>query len=369
MAKESLLHGALYDKHIAAGATMGEEAGWQAPLSYAGSLEEVATIRRRAGVLDISHVGRLRIRGDSALELLEKLCTHDVARQEDNTARPTLLCNDRGGIIDQGVLVRGEDFWLLTTSPGNRQKVLRHLMEQGEGLAVKIDDQTEKTAHLAVIGPQAPKLLDACLPIKPSPLPRGAVVVGSLMIARYIAMRIGYAGLWSLEVIIPNLVAGQAWRFITEKAGDNRIRPAGMGARDILRIESGLPRYGHEINETIDPVTAGLMEMVDMAHGFIGRDAIRVALQRPPARKLVGLALTPKGKPAAGLVPRQGSAVFAADGPEIGTVTSGTFSPTLDQPIALGYVSAGAKVGQEVRIDATGQNLAATIVSIPFQEG
>jgi len=366
-----LLKTSLHSKHVAAGAKMGDEAGWEMPLSYRGALAEAQEVRNRGGLFDISHLGRIRIRGDGAVDLLERVCTADAAGQEDDTAAYTLLCNDRGGIIDHCMLARAEGFWLLTASAMNRHKVLDHLQARAGDFDVKIDDQTERTAHVAVAGPAAADMLDAVLPQKVSAMPPGAVKVGSLMIARYIVMRVGYCGEWSLEAIMPNMVAGQAWRFITEKAGANRIAPAGLLARDVLRIEAGLCRYGHELNETIDPVTAGLAAAVDFEHEFIGRDAVRAIREKGPSRKRVALVFAaPSGPPEATSIPKMGAPVSRSDGHEAGAVTSATYSPMLDRIIALAYVAAdAAEAGTKLFLRSGAQLQPARIVDLPFAKG
>jgi len=367
MSDEVLMKSALHGKHVAMEAKLGDEAGWEMPLSYGDVLGEVAAVRSRAGVFDVSHVGRIRIRGNESLDLLERICTHDVAHQEDDTAAATLLCNERGGILADGLLVRTESFWILTCSPCCREKVLEHLAEQAADFDVKFDDQTTKTGMLAVEGPAAPELLDAVLPIQVASLPDGAVKVGSLMIARYMAVRAGVTGAWSLEVMVPNMVAGQAWRFITEKAGEHCVAPAGMAARDVLRIEAGRPRYGHELNETIDPITAGLDATVDFEHEFLGREAVAEVRDKGTARKRVGLLTSPDSTPDSQGIPRLGSPVSRADGGEAGTITSGTYSPTLERIIAMAYVAPDmAEPGTQVRIETGGGATLAEIVSFPF---
>jgi aminomethyltransferase len=368
MSDEVLRKPAVHAKHVAMEAKFGDEAGWEVPLSYGDALGEVEAVRSRAGVFDVSHVGRIRIRGNGALDLLERICTHDVAHQEDDTAVRTLLCNERGGILADGLLVRTESFWILTCSPCCREKVLEHLAAQAADFDVKFDDQTTKTAMLTVAGPAAPEMLDAVLPIKVASLPDGAVKVGSLMIARYMALRTGVTGTWSLEVILPNMVAGQAWRFITQKAGDNCIAPAGMAARDVLRIEAGRARYGHELNETIDPITAGLEAMVDFEHEFLGRGAIVEVRDKGAARKRVGLILTmPTGKPGSPDIPRLGAPVLRAGGGEVGTVTSGTYSPTLEKVIAMAYVAPDvASVGTELQVSMESGPAGANVAELPF---
>ena len=237
--------------HTAADAVMGEEGGWEVPVSYGDAAGEAKMVRSRAGIFDVSHLGRIRIRGNGALDLLERVCTSDVAHQEDDAAAHTLLCNERGGIIDECFLLRLAKFWVLTTNAANRQKVIEHLESQ-EIDDVKIDDQTEKVYQFAVAGPKAKEILRAVLPISIDDLADGGAKMGSLMIANYIATRVSYSGEWTLEVMVPGMFAGKAWGFITRKAGDNVVGPAGMAARDILRIEAGRPRYGHETNEMID---------------------------------------------------------------------------------------------------------------------
>jgi aminomethyltransferase len=330
----------LHDKHTAAGASMGSEDGWAVPMHYGDALGEATRASRGAGLFDLSHLGRLRIRGDGALDLLERVCTHDVAHQEDDTAELTCLCNEQGGVIDCGFLYRLPRFWVLTTSAGNAAKVLAHLNEQADAFDARVDNQGDKVAQLGVVGPDGEALLDAVLPISIAGLPRGAAKMGSLMVANYIASRTGLAGQWALEVMVPNAFAGQAWAYVTKKARDNAIQPCGMAARDMLRMEAGLPRYGHELNETIDPITAGLAGCVSLDHDFIGADALAKISEAGPQRRRVLLKLE-DGKGEAS-IPRQGTILRGTDGREIGTITSGSFSPTQGAILAQAYLAADA---------------------------
>jgi aminomethyltransferase len=362
VSENELLKSALHAKHVSAEAKMAEEAGWDIPLSYGDPLAEVRQARSRVGVCDVSHIGRIRVRGDGAPELLERACTADVTRQEDDTALYTLLCNERGGVIDQAFVLRLPDFWVLTCSPICREKVLRHLQALAADFDAKVDDQTEKTSQIALTGPAAAEVLDKVLPMKVSQLPPLAARTGSVMFARYIAMRTSYSGQWSIEVILANMMAGQAWRFITQKAGENCMPPIGLAARDVLRIEAGLARYGHELNETIDPIAAGLEKSVDFAHDFLGREALQAAKACAATRKLVGLVLQEAGAGQAN-IPRQGTAVSDKDGREVGAITSGTYSPTLKRAIAMAYVAlSAAGLGQELTIGQAG----ASVVEPPF---
>jgi len=365
---DELLKLPLHDKHVDAGATMGGEGGWEVPLSYGAALSEAAEVRRFAGVFDISHVGRIRIRDNEALELVERLCTADVVHQEDDTARYTLLLNETGGVLADAIVARLEGFWLITTDPCNRIKVLQHTQTVGQGMSVKVDDQTDKGAMLAVSGSAAREVLDAALPEKPGDLPSGGVKIGSLLVARYIVMRTSYTGMWGMEVILPKMFVAKAWRFITEKAGDNCLKPAGAAARDILRIEAGLCRYGHELNETIDPITSGLEYAVDFDHDFIGRAALQAIGDRGVSRRRVGLCLA-QGRPGASLIPRLGMSVYNEDGLEVGTVTSGTFSPALQRAVAMAYVACdSAYPGTTLRVQVAQQSepIAAEVMQLPF---
>ena len=229
----------LHDTHVAAGATMIHRDGWELVQDYGDVVSEVAAARSRAAVFDSSHLGRIRIRGDGALELLEGHCSADVAHQEDDTAVRTDIRNTAGETIDMGFLIRLETFWVFTSTAGGRENVLAALSESAAGFGAKVDDQTFKTSMITVVGPEAAGILDAFLPVKASSLPRGTVKQGSLMLARYIAARTGPTPLWSLEVTLPNMLVGQAWKFITKKAGDNALLPIGQAAVDILRAKPG----------------------------------------------------------------------------------------------------------------------------------
>ncbi len=348
--------------HRALDATMGAEGGWEVPLSYSGALDEAAETRRLASVFDMSHVGRIRIRGRDALSLVEKLCTSDVVHQEDDTVASTLLLNESGGVLADAMIARLDGFWLLRTDPCNRLKVLANAAEVAADMSVKIDDQTDKGAMLAVTGPSACEILDSILPEKPGDLPAGATRIGSMMIARYIVMRTSFTGMWGLEVILPKMFIAKAWRFITDKAGEKALKPSGVAAGDILRIEAGLCRYGHELNETIDPITAGLESLIDYDHEFIGRDALVAIRDKGVSRKRVALKLEGTS------IPRQGDTIFDSEGVEVGSITSGTFSPALDSPIAMAYISlaaSGSSESLEVHLASEDKKTKATILDLP----
>ena len=229
---------ALYDRHVAAGAVMVDVAGWSMPRHYGDPAAEARALRERAGVFDLSHHGRIRIRGDGALNLLERTCGEEIGGQEDDTARIVTVRDGAAGELDTGRLIRLESFWVLVTAPERRPAVLAALEPLAEEMDAKADDQTFKTTMIGVAGPRAADILDAVLPFRASDIAKGEVKFGSLMIARYIAERLDVAGLWGVRVQVPNMVAGQAWRFITEKAGQNALSPVGLEALGALLSEA-----------------------------------------------------------------------------------------------------------------------------------
>jgi aminomethyltransferase len=366
------LRTALYERHVVAGARMCIDGGWLMPQSYGDPEAEYRQVRSRAGVFDVSHLGRIRIRGDGALDLLDRLCTADVARQEDDTARRSLLLTERGAVLDDVLVVRLEDSWLITCSPHRRQRVLEHLQAHAESLGAKVDDRTSKTSMLAVVGGEAPAILDVFLPEPVSGLARGSARAGAMFFARYVALRAGPTRLWSMEVVLPNMMTRAAWDFITGKAGSNVIRPAGQAVREVLRIEAGLPRAGREIADDADPINAGLEAVVDFERDFLGAEAARAARQRGAGTRRVGLVLDAcaaggSGEPSLDWSELAGAPVRAAGGDGIGRVTSAALSPALGAPIAMALVRTdAAEAGADVLVDAAGRSHGARLVALPF---
>ncbi len=239
MTDAGLLRGPLHDLHVSAGAVLAIDAGWEMPARYGEAAAEVKSARESAVVCDVSHWGRIRVRGEGAMDLLRRLGGEEILRQEDDTVRPIVL----PGATSPARLVRLEGFWVVLTEPRDRLAALASLRAAAGGEAASsVDDQTEQTAMLACLGPRAAERLDAVLPIRVSDLADGAARAGSLLVARYIACRSdlrgasgeGPARLWRLEVMLPPMWAGKAWRFLTEKAGESRFAPVGTEAMAAL---------------------------------------------------------------------------------------------------------------------------------------
>ncbi len=326
---------ALNETHRELGARLVDFAGWEMPLLYRGIIEEHLHTRCAASVFDVSHMGRLIVRGPDAIAALDRVCTRNVSRLAVGRSGYSHLCNEQGGILDDVIVSRAEDRCIVVCNASNREKVAAHFRRRFTGLNVELDDQTGQTAMLAVQGPAVLELFRSHVPLQTGDLRRYGFVTGTLAGMEYTLFRSGYTGEDGYEAIVPAAAAVLAWQFMTEPGGDERptVLPAGLGARDTLRLEAGMPLYGHELHEEIDPLSAGCGWAVDLEKDFVGAAALREIARRGPVRKLAGLVLD--GRRAA----RQGAAVFDGGRP-IGEVTSGCLGPTIGRPIAMAYLDA-----------------------------
>jgi aminomethyltransferase len=354
--------------HRQNGARLAEFAGYEMPIQYTSIVAEHQATRKFAGVFDISHMGRLRFDGPRADQLLDHILTRRVMDMQNGQVRYSLLCNEEGGILDD-VLVSclespsGKNYFLLVVNASNRTKVVRWLQPHlADFPDVEFHDVTEATAMIAV---QGPKALEVCKPLLPaSALSLGyyrAKVTGQ-MSKPCIVSRTGYTGEDGLELIVKAEDAPRVWENIMMAGRSIGIQAVGLGARDTLRLEAGMPLYGHELDENIDPYQANLGFACNLKdRRFIGCDAIEKKAKDTSLPKRIGLIL--EGRRAA----RQGADVLDSDGRIVGQVSSGSFSPTLDRPIAMAYVDAGvATIGSNLDVDIRGTKVAASIVSLPF---
>lgn len=367
----------LYEWHVAHGGRMVDFAGWSMPVQYTSIVEEHQATRNAVGLFDISHMGRLHFPGPASLRFLDATATRRVVDLRPDQVRYSLLCNERGGILDD-VLIYGAQGSarppLVVVNAGNRTKVvdwLNRRLESWLELGPAVDrtvycaDTTDETAMLAV---QGPKAADVLAPIVESGPRSQRPDIRSMRFYHYsaeyfdgIISRTGYTGEDGFEIICRAEHALQVWEELAAATDAAGGRVAGLGARDTLRLEAAMPLYGHELSEAINPFQARLGFAVDLeGHEFVGR----AALERfaSDASQPVRVGLQPDGK----RVPRQGCAVLH-NGEAVGEVTSGSFSPTLARPIAMAYVRPAAKaVGTQVQIDIRGTQHPATVVAIPF---
>ncbi len=336
----------LYDLHIELGAKMTEFAGWEMPVSYAGILAEHEATRQRAGIFDVSHMGRLELRGPHAAEVLQTISTNDISALQVGRAQYGLMCRGDGGIAEDFIVLRPEaERYMPVVNAVNKEKDLAWLQETA-GDRLQVADLSESTAMVALQGPRAEAILQKLVTEDLAEVRRFAVA--SLQASEFgelIASRTGYTGEDGFEIIVPADGARALFRAILDAGEPEGIAPCGLGARDVLRLEAGLPLYGHEHTEETNPIEAGEARFVKLDIGdFYGREALQRIAAAPPVRRLVGLKM--KGR----RIPRQGATVLNG-GDEIGHVTSGTLSPILQCPIALAYVRADyADVGTEVHV-------------------
>lgn len=354
-----------YDYHVSLGAKMVDYAGWELPISYKkGIIEEHKQCRSSGSIFDVSHMGRIYLSGRPVAEFLDRVLTRKVSDQTVGQSRYSLICNDAGGVLDDIIVSRDSKNWLIVCNSSNREKVLEHLLAARRRMDMDLDiaDQTESTAMVAIQGPKVIDRLAGMLPGDIKNLKRYHFATVSMMFIKFTVSRSGYTGEDGLEIILPAKMAGMAMKMLGGKVGDENatIQAAGLGARDTLRLEAGMPLYGHELNENIDPISAGLAWAVDLSKDFIGAEALRKIAADGPKRKLVGLEL------AGSRIARQGFPVLAGDKP-VGEVTSGTLSPTLGKSIAMAYVDvASSAVGTALEVDLTSSKAAATVVPLPF---
>ncbi len=364
----ALLHTPLYEWHAAHGARLVDFAGWAMPVQYRSVVEEHHATRRNAGLFDVSHMGRLRFEGAGAAALLDGLVSRRVLDQPPGQVRYALITNERGGVIDDVLVYHlsnaaGGSYYVMVVNAANREKVLRWLEVRTAGRRdVHTLDVSDAWAMLAVQGPRACELLQPCLPeldLAGLRFYRAVETVFDLSGERAagVVSRTGYTGEDGCELMLGAAAAVRAWELLVAAGA----APAGLGARDTLRLEAGMPLYGHELSEDIDPFQAGLDFAVDLeGREFTGRAALIERRNSPRLPRRIGLELA--GRRAA----RQGDAV--CHGTErVGEVSSGSFSPTLGRPIAMAYVAPHETTeGRALEIDVRGRREPAVVVRLPF---
>ncbi len=358
-----LKHTPFHSFHTSSGAKLVDFAGWEMPMLYRGIVDEHEQTRKSGSLFDVSHMGRLYFSGKDVVPFLNKVLTRNVSEQRIGQSRYSLVCNETGGVLDDVIISKDTKNWILVVNASNRQKIVDHFnaVIQSTGLEVEMVDNTESTAMVAIQGPRVIDRMAELLPIELKSMKRYTFESSSFMLIKFTCFRSGYTGEDGVELILPAKMASMAMKLVGSKdhAGAT-VRPAGLGARDTLRMEAGMPLYGHELNEAIDPLSAGLGFAVDLTKDFIGGDALRKIAADGPRRKLVGLELDGKR------IARQGTPVVL-DGKVIGEVTSGTLSPTLGKSIAMAYVDAAHTAeGTQLSVDLKGMLNPTRIVNLPF---
>ncbi len=350
-AQASLRRTPLYDRHLAAGAKLVPFAGWEMPVQYAGVQEEHLAVRREAGIFDVSHMGQIETRGPQALAFLQRMFTNDLRRLPEGGAQYSVMCREDGGVIDDLVTYRLADCVFLTvTNAATHEHDLAWLEAHAAGFDVDLLDKRDSFAMLAIQGPRARALVagqaDGFLP------PRMRCCERTVAGASALVCGTGYTGEDGVELLLDPRDAPQVWDQLLA-AG---VAPAGLGARDTLRLEACFHLYGSDLSESRGPIEAGLGWCCKEATGFIGADAVARIRAAGPEQRLVPFEIDGPG------IARQGNAVVGG-----GEVTSGTFSPCLRRGVGLAYVSSDcADPGTEIKIDVRGTIRPAVVKTKPL---
>lgn len=341
---------------------MVEFAGWWMPISFTSITEEHVHTRTACSVFDVSHMGRLSLTGRDGEAFLNRLCTRNLTDAEAGRCYYTHICREDGGILDDVIVSRFEDRWGMVCNGANREKIVNWINKQSAGSDVSLTDETLSTAMLAVQGPRTMELANEITGRDLSTLKRYRFTTYELLMLKIVVYRSGYTGEDGVEVVVPaGAVSLLAPRLLGTKDKPHPIiKPAGLGARDMLRLEAGMPLYGHELTEDWDSLTAGQGWCVELSKDFIGAEPMRRLKEQGLPRKLVGLELDGRR------IARQHYKVYGA-GREIGEVTSGTLSPTLAKSIAMAIIATDyAEEGTELEVDVRGKRVAAKVVKLPF---
>ncbi|NCT91055.1 glycine cleavage system aminomethyltransferase GcvT [Cellulomonas sp. APG4] len=369
----------LHDEHVALGATVTGFAGWAMPLRYGSDVAEHRAVRTAAGLFDLSHMGEIRVRGAGAGRALDRALVGSLSTLAVGRARYTMACWPDGGVADDLIVYRtGDEDFLVVANSANAEVMLGQLHERCAASDVEVLDETTTTALVAVQGPAAAGILaglvgddaerDAVVGLRNYASATATLTTEAGPVPALVA-RTGYTGEDGFELFVAVEHAVALWRGLLAAGEPAGLVPAGLAARDTLRLEAGMPLYGHELTRFVTPYDAGLGRVVRLDKtdddgaplDFVGREALAQRAEREPERVLVGLEV--QGRRAA----RQGYAVTTPDGVPVGEVTSGAPSPTLGRPVAMAYVTPGASAeGTELAVDVRGRAEPVRVVPLPF---
>jgi aminomethyltransferase len=354
---------ALVDTHVKLGAKMVPFAGYLMPVSYSGLNDEHATVRNAMGVFDVSHMGEFILKGEHALDLIQRVTSNDAVVLADDKIQYSCLPNTQGGIVDDLLVYRINDKeYMLVVNASNIEKDWNWI-SQYNTKSVEMKNISDHVSLLAVQGPKAILALQKLTDINLSDIPYYTFKRGTFNgIENVIISNTGYTGAGGFELYFANEVADQMWTAIFEAGAEFGIKPIGLGARDTLRLEMGFCLYGNDINDTTSPIEAGLGWITKFTKEFTNSKALLEQKEKGVAKKLIGFEMIDRG------IPRHDYEIADADGKVIGVVTSGTQSPTLNKAIGMGYVpTAFSKADSEIYILIRDKAIKAKVVKMPFK--
>ncbi|MBN1481488.1 glycine cleavage system aminomethyltransferase GcvT [candidate division KSB1 bacterium] len=356
----SLKKTALYDVHLKLGAKIVEFAGYYMPIQYSSIMQEHKRVRTSVGLFDVSHMGEFFIAGDKALDFVQYVTINDASALSINQVQYSAMCYPDGGIVDDLLVYRFDEFYMMVVNAANLTKDWEWL-QQHRLPGADMENSSDALSLLALQGPQAEKTLAKLVDVALSDIPYYWLRQGQVDGVDVIISRTGYTGEPGFEICLPNESAEHVWNALLRAGQEFDIEPVGLGARDTLRLEMKYCLYGNDIDKTTNPVEAGLGWITKLNKAdFIGKSAIEHVKQQGPSRKLVGFEVQGKA------FPRHGYAIWQGER-KIGQVTSGTFSPMLQTGIGMGYVSSNAAaVGTPIEIEVRGAKIPAQIVKTPF---
>jgi aminomethyltransferase len=362
MSVQSLNRTPLHGEHVALGAKLVPFAGFEMPVQYpTGITAEHRTVRDAAGLFDVSHMGEFMVRGPQALDLVQRVTVNDASRIEVGQAQYSAMCFESGGMVDDLLVYRYADRYMLVVNAGNHAKDWSWITSRAAGLDVELEDASEDTALLALQGPAAREILRPLVDVNLDAVVYYRFETGAVAGVPATIAGTGYTGEDGFELYLPAQHAVRVWRALLEAGRGARLLPTGLGARDSLRLEMGYALYGSELDAEHTPLEAGLAWITKLEKGdFVGREALLAQKKEGMRRRLVGLTLGERA------FPRHGYPILEGGEP-VGVVTSGTLSPSLGIGIAMGYVPwrLGAP-GTRLVVDSRGRALDAVVTRPPF---
>ena len=356
---------ALSQRHIDLNAKMVPFAGYNMPVSYEGVNVEHENVRKNLGVFDVSHMGEFLISGENALELIQKISSNDASKLTDGKAQYSCMPNHDGGIVDDLIIYRiNAEKYLLVVNASNIDKDWNWISHHNT-MDATLRDISDEMSLLAIQGPKAAEAMQSLTDIDLANMKFYTFEVGNFAgVEKVIVSATGYTGSGGFEIYFKNEDADQIWDAVMNAGADFGIKPIGLAARDTLRLEMGYCLYGNDIDETTSPIEAGLGWITKFTKDFINSDQLKEQKENGPERKLIAFELNERG------IPRQGYDIVDSNGKKVGTVTSGTMSPSLEKGIGMGYLTSDlVGVGKEIFIQIRKKAVPATQVKLPFYKG